>query len=99
MLPPPKNFVSWGGNQTKTAKDLSTPATLPPPSTARLVAGTSPCYPLGLTGVCTSQGPQLGSMEPQLVQTLLALTMEAEHLNQTLLMRCYVSVKRCEKHC
>ena len=32
-------------------------------------------------------------------KTLQALTKEAVHLNQTLLMRCCMSVKRCEKHC
>ena len=37
-------FVRWGGNQTKTEKDISTPPTSPSPRTGSPVAGASPSY-------------------------------------------------------
>ena len=87
-----------GWKLIKNSKDLSTQPRFPLLAPEALWRARAQIIPLGLIVVRTSQEPQPGLVVQSCgwYKTLLALTVEAEHCNETLLMRCCVSVERSE---
>ena len=95
-------FQKEGGliSKTLTLGVPPTPTTSPLLALEALWRVRAQAIPLGLIVVHTSQRLQPGSMVQSAAGTKLqALTVEAEHYSQTLLMCCCTFAKRGEKHC